>query len=103
MVKVNQVVCPKCGGELNLYGGSKRIVRTKGRKTKWIKVRRLKCSQCGMVHRELPDYLLPYKQYELDLIKGVLDGIITSDTLGYEDYPCELTMKQWRHKLRFLI
>ena len=48
-----------------------------------------------MLHRELPKFLFPYKQYEADVIKGVLDGFITSDTLGFEDYPCEATMRLW--------
>jgi len=38
---------------------------------------------------------LPYKQYEAELIIGVLDGLITYETLGYEDYPCESTMLKW--------
>ena len=30
------------------------------------------------------------------MIRGVLEGLITSDTLGFEDYPCEATMANWR-------
>jgi hypothetical protein len=47
------------------------------------------------MHRELPDYILPYKQYEIEVIMGVLEGLITCETLGYEDYPCEMTMFRW--------
>ena len=43
----------------------------------------------------LPDYILPYKQYDAEIIKGVLEGLITTDTLGYEDYPCDKTMERW--------
>ena len=27
---------------------------------------------------------------------GVLEGLITCETLGFEDYPCEMTMIRWR-------
>jgi hypothetical protein len=44
----------------------------------------------------LPDFIFPYKQYEADIIIGVIEGLITCDTLGFEDYPCEMTMIRWR-------
>lgn len=39
--------------------------------------------------------VFPYKQYEAELISGVVEGLITAETLGFEDYPCESTMKRW--------
>ncbi len=95
MISENETECPKCKGALKHYDIVKRIVRTKGRKTKHIDIRRSKCIMCGSVHREIPDYIFPYKQYEAELIIGVLEGYITPDTLGYEDYPCEMTMNRW--------
>jgi hypothetical protein len=35
-------------------------------------------------------------RYESEIIIGVLEGLITCETLGYEDYPCEATMRRWR-------
>lgn len=70
-------------------------MRTKGRKTTYLTIKRYRCIVCGTIHRKLPDDILPFKQYEAELIKGVAEGLITSDTLGYEDYPCEATMKKW--------
>jgi len=96
MVSVGGTVCPKCGGQLKHYDTVKRIVRTKGRKTWWIAVRRLRCARCGALHRELPELIFPYKQYESEVISGVLEGLITCETLGFEDYPCECTMIRWR-------
>lgn len=98
MIINNESTCPICGGTLKYYDSVKRIVRSKARYTKRIKIRRLKCESCGMLHRELPDFIYPYKQYEKEIILGVLEGIITSDTLGFEDYPCEMTMLRWRTK-----
>lgn len=88
MVIGNGSSCPDCGGRLKYYDKVPRMVRTKGRHIKWIKIRRLRCTQCGELHRELPSYLFPYKQYESEIIKGVLEGFITCETFGYEDYPC---------------
>lgn len=96
MISNNESVCPCCGGQLKYYDTVKRIVRTKRRATSNVKIRRFRCSNCKSIHRELPDFIFPYKQYEAEVILGVLEGFITSETLGFEDYPCEMTMLRWR-------
>lgn len=95
MVSNETSACPNCGGGLKYYDSVFRIIRTKGRVSDRIRIRRLRCSDCGGVHRELPDSVCPYKQYEAEVIRGVLNGLITSDTYGFEDYPCESTMVRW--------
>lgn len=95
MVMQDQSTCPKCGGELKYYDSVLRLVRTKGRETVRVPMRRFRCAKCGAVHRELSGLLFPYKQYEAEIILGVLDGIITCETLGFEDFPCEMTMLRW--------
>lgn len=104
-MNVNEnLICQKCGSHLKYYDSVSRIIRTKGRKTQHIRVRRLRCSKCRAVHRELPEFILPYKQYEAEIIKGVLEGFITPDTIGYEDYPCEMTMVRWMtQKIQLLL
>ena len=72
--------CPRCGGRLKYYDSVPRLVRTKGRQTSRVPMRRL---------------FFPYKQYEAEVIFGVLEGLITCETLGFEDYPCEMTMLRW--------
>ena len=47
-------------------------------------------------YRELPELIFPYKQYEAEVIIGVLEGFITCETIGFEDYPCEMTMVRWQ-------
>lgn len=96
MVSYATTDCPCCGGHLKYYDSLQRIVRTKYRKTTWVKIRRLYCEACGAIHRELPEFIFPYKQYEADIIRGVLEGFITPDTIGFEDYPCEMTMLRWK-------
>lgn len=41
MVACNIFICPKCGGSLKFYDKVWRIIRTKGRAAKYIKIRRL--------------------------------------------------------------
>ena len=100
MIHTNQTICPLCGGILKYYDKVRRIVRTKRRNTYYIKLRRMRCEHCNSIHREINDLIFPYKQYESELITGVLEGIITCETLGFEDYPCEMTMKRWLINLR---
>lgn len=95
MVTTDVSICPKCGGSLKYYDRVQRIVRTKARKTWRIPLRRLRCMRCRALHRELPELIFPYKQYEAEVIIGVLEGLITCETIGYEDYPCEMTMMRW--------
>lgn len=90
------VVCSDCGTPSKYYDKVSRIVRTKGRRTTCISVQRYKCPRCGSIHRNLPDYIFPYKQYEADVIIGVIENLITCETIGFEDYPCEMTMLRWK-------
>lgn len=39
--------CPRCGGRLKYYDSVPRLVRTKGRQTSRVPMRRLRCSGCG--------------------------------------------------------
>lgn len=98
MVISNVSTCPECGGTLKYYDYVKRIVRTRGGVSWRIKVKRFKCVDCNRLRRVLPDAIFPYKHYEAEIIKGVINGDITPDTLGFEDYPCEMTMLRWTRK-----
>lgn len=86
MIKINEKYCPICKNKLKYYDSVKRTVKTKRGKTKKIVIRRLRCSSCKSLHN---------KEYESEIIIGVIEGLITPETLGYEDYPCEMTMNRW--------
>lgn len=45
MITNDVSTCPKCGGDLKYYDRVTRIVRTKGRKTWKIPMRRLQCTR----------------------------------------------------------
>ncbi len=72
-----------------------RIHRREGGTKEWIIIRRLKCHECGELHSELPDCLVPHKHYDSEIIAGVIARIVTPDDADSEDYPCEETMKRW--------
>lgn len=95
MVREGEEFCPMCRNRLSYYDTVKRIVKKEGRVTRRAYIRRLRCEHCGKIHRELPSFILPYKQYEARIIRGVIAGIITPETLGFEDYPCEAVMRIW--------
>lgn len=96
MISSDESICPKCGGSLKYYDSVKRIVRMKYGRKKRVSIRRFRCQKCNSMHREIPDSIFPYKQYEAEIIIGVLEGFITYETLGFEEYPCEMTMIRWR-------
>lgn len=96
MITIGELLCPDCNGQLRYYDKVKRIIRTKKRTTTYLVIKRYRCQKCGKMHRELPEEIIPFKQYEKEVIEGVLDGLITSETLGFEDYPCEMTMIRWK-------
>lgn len=95
MVAVGQTSCPICGGELRFYDVVSRILKGKGGKKRYISIRRLRCVDYGSTHRELTDDILPFKHYEAEIIRGVIEGLITDQTYGFEDYPCLVTMLRW--------
>ena len=95
LIKYGTKICPYCGGILSNYDRVTRIIRTKYRETKKVYIRRKICKSCGHIQRELRRDMLPFKQYEKEVILGVLEGLITPSTYGFEDYPNELTMTRW--------
>lgn len=51
----------------------KRHIRTETGQKVWHRIRRLKCRECGRLHRELKAFMLPYKHYEAECIEGTLE------------------------------
>lgn len=78
--------CPICGEPLAYRDSCQRIMLLEGRERRIYIIRRLKCHQCGRIHRELPDCLAPFKHYATEVISGVLDGIVTPEDDDSADY-----------------
>lgn len=95
MIRMNEVECPVCGGKLRYYDTVARGIREEyGIKT-YISVRRLKCMDCKVVHREIPENVEPYKRYSSRLIFGILLGELKRSQIEYMDYPASVTIKRW--------
>lgn len=82
--------CPICSGELSVRSSKNRkVIKDDGTKDTY-RLRVLKCSSCGKIHTELPDFIQPFKHYESEVIETVIDG---------EGYSCpaeESTQRHWR-------
>lgn len=92
--------CKFCGGCTKTYDRVKRILKGPRGAVTWVYIYRDKCEVCGRIGRVLTDEMLPYKHYSKDIIEGVVEGLITEQTYGFEDCPCEMTMLRWREKYR---
>lgn len=57
MISNNTSTCQDCGGKLKYYDKVRRIVRTKGRVSKWVNVPRYQCSECGCIRRIISGWL----------------------------------------------
>ncbi len=96
MVSKEDPHCPYCGALLEFKDHVQRHRRLAGGEKEWFLIERRNCpAGCGL-HRLIPDFLAPYKHYDIDIITGVLNGTITPDMLAFEDYPCERTMERWQ-------
>ena len=98
MVKEDQDKCPDCGNVLKHYDYVSRVLKTKRGVKQKILVERRYCKVCHKVHRVITEDIIPYKQYERPVIEGVREGLISEETLGFEDYPSERQMKRWRRE-----
>lgn len=89
MVNIGDEFCPNCGGKLRFYDVISRGVLDYEREKHYISVRRLVCTNCKRVHREIPEDVIPYRRYYKHVI---FDGQLSL----IDDYPCEMTIKRWR-------
>lgn len=96
MIRSGERMCPKCGGELRYFDTVDRLIKVENGKRKHISLDRYRCKQCRSVHRELPNDILPFKQYKASVVSGFTSGELSNDILEYEDYPCAGTVRTWK-------
>lgn len=64
--------CPICGGELRVRDSKKRRVINQAGDIDMYRLRRLKCKNCGKLHTEIPDCIVPYKHYAAEVVEAEL-------------------------------
>ena len=73
------IECPCCGSnKLTLYGSYERNVIIYNECSK-IKIKRVKCKNCGKTHALIPYFLVPYFQYEKTFIYRVCEEKILKE------------------------
>jgi hypothetical protein len=73
---MEQIPCPYCQSQLEPYDRRNRKYQNITGDQKILVIRRLRCCnpRCRRIHAELPDFLVPYKRYAIDVIAAVLSG-----------------------------
>ena len=66
--------CPICVAELHVIGSRSRIVIDSSGKLLRLIIRRLRCGDCGKIHHELPDMVIPYKRHCTTTIEKIITG-----------------------------
>jgi hypothetical protein len=103
LVESNETVpCPECSHELVYRDSVKRYGRYYNDKRSAYLIRRLKCTNpsCHRLHRELPDFLVPFRHYVSTVIEECSDGTVGIDDPAFEALPCEKTFHRWKTWLR---
>jgi hypothetical protein len=66
--------CPICECDLEARDSRKRNCTRKEAGKRIYRIRRLRCTGCGKLHNELPDFMVPHKHYDAATIEAELDG-----------------------------
>lgn len=90
----NSPVCPICGKPMKSHGRCKRYLRISGEKRVTLSVRVFYCPECRRYHRELPDYITPYKHLSTDMIAEIYDG---TDNYDVDDSTI-IRVRKWVRK-----
>ena len=73
IIKAKEICnCPLCGGNLRVRDSKKRCVINQAGDIDMYRLRRLKCKNCGKLHTEIPDCIVPYKHYAAEVVESEL-------------------------------
>ena len=85
-------VCPDCGGMLKVRDSRKRKLMREDGSVQLFRLRRLQCKDCGAIHLEMPDIMVPYHRYDRESIEGAVSG-------SRNDCPADdATIYRWKKK-----
>ncbi|KGT37745.1 hypothetical protein P421_13520 [Heyndrickxia coagulans P38] len=85
-----KVPSPCCGKHMKVIGTRDRKAIDRSGKKHIYNIRRLRCEQCGKIHHELPEFLVPYKRYKAKCIEMVLTNPSNHDVPADES-----TLYRW--------
>jgi hypothetical protein len=88
-------ICPSCGEILSFHSRIIRNLRDKSGEKKRYKIKVLKCSNpnCPKTyHRELPDFIIPYRRFEAEAIEESISQNNTDITVAAD----QSTIYRWR-------
>lgn len=86
--------CDICKNEMQHRDTVIRLVKYGNGLSKRVYMERVYCKKCHK-YKRINEITIPFKHYAKDIIVGIVNGEITPDTEGFEDYPCEMTIKRW--------
>lgn len=66
--------CPKCGTRTKVRDSKRRKVIDESGTEYTFSLLRFRCDNCRKLHTEIPDCIIPYKQYGQKVINDVLSG-----------------------------
>ena len=84
--------CPHDGGRLEYRDSVRRTVLNMYSEATLYLLRRLLCSVCGALHRELPNTIQPYKHYGSEVIQAVIDDSGDAACCAADDS----TIRRWK-------
>jgi uncharacterized protein YbaR (Trm112 family) len=93
----SNLCCPYCNGILKFRDRKRRsAIRKENNERCWYLLQRLKCKDCGKIHVELPDFMLPYKHYDAEMVQDTIDE-------KEENYCAadDSTIRRWKTSFKF--
>lgn len=89
------MLCRSCGEEMHTRGARRRLVRGENGRKIFIRIGLYWCPKCNIWARELPNDILPFKQYPESVINASNKGLLEDDE-RYLDGPSEATKMRWK-------
>jgi hypothetical protein len=69
-------LCPECGHRMKFSGRCRRhVFRQKSRQREKLSLRVFYCPECHRYHRELPDFIVPFKHFCLEIYAAIYDAL----------------------------
>lgn len=67
-------ICPDCNQTMKIIGSRKRTVKDISGEQYVFSLRRMRCETCNIIHTEIPDCIIPHKQYSRNAINTAIKG-----------------------------